>query len=252
MGNLGGWLGHAEARCLRVGSLKARLELDRARVLEIMARMREDQPEGVVQHQHAETEDTHVCEQNQEKPMVVAQHAGRSGAEYKSECARGNFNTDEHKKRAVPNPEYKLTSFAAWWRRVEKEERKFYKEVRKEEEDREKRKEEKEGRKERKKELLTKFFPNFENSPGGKPYLKGNTRDVNSSTLGAVGKLENRRTLVSTFLSDNNIFEIQFTLPEAAAAGSLKLVIEPTGTDRIGTIDYELPRTIVLSNTIGA
>tara|TARA_B100000795_G_C22755896_1_gene421467 strand:- start:760 stop:1446 length:687 start_codon:yes stop_codon:yes gene_type:complete len=53
----------------------------------------------------------------------------------------------------------------------------------------------------------------------------------------------------ATFM--NNIFEIQFTLPEAAAAGSLKLVIESTGTDRIGTIDYELPRTVVLSNTIG-
>ena len=123
--DLGGWLRHAEARCLRVGNLKARLELDRDRVLKIMARMKEDQPVVVVQHQLAGTEDTHVFELDQEKPVVVAQHTRRSEAEYERACVRKNITTYEHKKRAVPNPEYKLTSFAAWWRRVEKEERKF-------------------------------------------------------------------------------------------------------------------------------
>ena len=46
------------------------------------------------------------------------------------------YNKQYTKKRAVPSLDYKLTSYAAWWRRVEKEEIKFSKEVRKEEEDR--------------------------------------------------------------------------------------------------------------------
>ena len=80
--DLGGWLGHAEARCLRVGNLKSRMEMDRVRIMEIMARwkledtpsmsLREEDPHvgtGAetedmleVQHQHAGAEDTHVHE----------------------------------------------------------------------------------------------------------------------------------------------------------------------------------------------
>ena len=80
--DLSGWLGHAEARCLRVGNLKSRMEMDRVRILEIMDRwkhedtpsmpLREEDPhvdtgaetEALleVQHQHAGAEDTHVHE----------------------------------------------------------------------------------------------------------------------------------------------------------------------------------------------
>ena len=51
------------------------------------------------------------------------------------------------RKRAVPNhAEYKLTSYAAWWHRVEKLGTKFYKEVRRDEEKRRKMIDEKEKR----------------------------------------------------------------------------------------------------------
>ena len=126
--DLGTWLGHAEARCLRVGNLRARMELDKIRIIEIMARVKEYQPTVTVQHQPAESED--ILEPGQ--PVVVAEHAVRSEDPPKAP------RSDQHqqKKRAVPTPEYKLTSFAAWWRRVEKEGEKFYKEVRKNEDDR--------------------------------------------------------------------------------------------------------------------
>ena len=68
-----------------------------------------------------------------------------------------------------------LTSYTAWWTRVEKDERKFIREVKKGEE----RKEEENLRKEQKTEetkkmrkmFVRKFFPNCENSPGGSEKL---------------------------------------------------------------------------------
>ena len=60
--------------------------------------------------------------------------------------------------------------------------------MRKEEEARRKRKEESKERQKKKMNSVSKFFPNSENSPGGRPYLKG-LRTVDSSTLGAVGKI---------------------------------------------------------------
>jgi hypothetical protein len=80
---------------------------------------------------------------------------------------------------------------------------KTYKKVRKEEEDRKKRKEESKGRQERKKDFVSKFFPKYENSPGGKPYLQGILRNMASSTLGAVGKTSEKGTVVSNFLNSN-------------------------------------------------
>ena len=62
--------------------------------------------------------------------------------------------------RAVPSPVYNLTSYAAWWKRMEREETKFYKEVRKEEEIRRKKKEENRMNEEGKKDFVRKFFPN--------------------------------------------------------------------------------------------
>jgi hypothetical protein len=46
-------------------------------------------------------------------------------------------------------------------------------------------------------------------------------------------------------------FTVVFNLPEAAASSSLTLTIEPTGTDRSGTIDYELPRVVTFVDSIG-
>ena len=47
------------------------------------------------------------------------------------------------------------------------------------------------------------------------------------------------------------VFTVSFTLPEAAEDGSLTLTIEPTGSDRAGTIDYQLPRVVTLANSVG-
>ena len=75
----------------------------------------------------------------------------------------------------------------------------------KEEETRKKRKEESKGRQEKKKDFVSKFFPSFENSLGGRPFLRG-VRNMNSSTLGAVGKSSDMRAVVSN-LPTLNIFE---------------------------------------------
>ena len=96
--------------------------------------------------------------------------------------------------RAVPSPVYNLTSYAAWWKRIEREETKFYREVRNEEEIRRKKNEENRRKEEGKKDFVRKFFPNCKNSPGGKTYLNGPAgTDV---TPGAVGKIVNGRTVI--------------------------------------------------------
>ena len=41
--DLGGWLRHAEARCIRVGNLKSRMEMERVRMLEIMTRWKQEE-----------------------------------------------------------------------------------------------------------------------------------------------------------------------------------------------------------------
>ena len=146
-------------------------------------------------------EDTSVCEvldvnsRNEDPHVDMVQSEDPQETEH--DHVRVGDNKQHTKKRAVPSLEYKLTSYAAWWRRVEKDENKFYKEVRKEEEDRKKRKEESKGRQERKKDFVSKFFPKYENSPGGKPYLRGLIKNMDSSTLGAVGKTDDKGTVVS-------------------------------------------------------
>ena len=44
---------------------------------------------------------------------------------------------------------------------------------------------------------MSKFFPKYENSPGGKPYVRGLIKNMDSSTLGAVGKTDDKGTVVS-------------------------------------------------------
>ena len=151
----------------------------------------------VVQHQHAGAEDTHVLEQMMvlpeqdtcvtEDPPAVAEdtpvcevrvdnskkedpHVDEGQRKVRNEDSHGaeqhcvrvggykkNYDKSYTKRRAVPSLEYKLTSYAAWWRRVEKEEICFFKEVIKEEETRKKRKEENKGRHEKKKDFVSKF-----------------------------------------------------------------------------------------------
>jgi hypothetical protein len=90
-------------------------------------------------------------------------------------------------KRAGPTPEYKLTSYSAWWKRMERLEGQFYKEVAKEEVTRKNRKDENLKKEEGKKEFVRKFFPSCVSSPGGKVYLKG-LPDIDSTGRGDVGK----------------------------------------------------------------
>ena len=83
------------------------------------------------------------------------------------------------RKRAVPNhAEYKLTSYAAWWHRVEKLGTQFYKEVRRDEEKRRKMIEEKEKKRKDKESFVRKFFPSCENSPGGTLRLNAVRRNI--------------------------------------------------------------------------
>ena len=49
---------------------------------------------------------------------------------------------------------------------------------------------------------MSKFFPNCENSPGGRPYLKG-LKSEDSSTEGAVGKIRDGKSVLSKFLNFN-------------------------------------------------
>ena len=53
---------------------------------------------------------------------------------------------------------------------------------------------------------MSKFFPKYENSPDGKPYLRGLIRNMDSSTLGAAGKTSEKGTVLSN-LPNSNIFE---------------------------------------------
>jgi hypothetical protein len=219
--DLGRWLLNAEARCSRVGNRRARLDSDRDRITRIMAQWklardeksvhaheevepsRKDPPALEVLHAHADHVPTlQDVGKKKDPPVVDGQHARDGGTKSK----KIGKNKDPHviinsSKRAVPSPEYKLTSYAAWWKRVEKDEIDFYKEVRKEEEFRRKKREENRRKEEGKKKFLKKFFPNCDNSPGGKVYLRGVPR-TEYLTSGAVGKMVDGRTV----LSDNILY----------------------------------------------
>ena len=60
-----------------------------------------------------------------------------------------------------------LTSLAAWWHRVEKEERKFFREVTKESQSKYEDKLKKEKKQREKENFIKKFFPEYSSSPGG-------------------------------------------------------------------------------------
>ena len=227
------WLLHAEARCCRVGNLKARLDSDHQRITRIMdlwkqARVdkqvhaheeaepgREDPPTLEVlhtvaeplspvldggmkdppvvegRHEHAEGGSPEVGSGDVKDPPMVKEMHARAGCGRREDppvvevqrvhAVDGTMNDRimlNISTRAVPSPVYNLTSYPAWWKRVEREETKFYKEVRKEEEIRRKKGEENRRKEEGKKDFVRKFFPNCENSPGGKTYLNGATGTV--------------------------------------------------------------------------
>ena len=83
--------------------------------------------------------------------------------------------------------DYMLTSYAAWLRRIEKLENKFWKEVEKAESIRRQKKEELRKKQEEKETFIKKFFPSCYNSPGGTFRLRGGDR--NSTERVAIGKI---------------------------------------------------------------
>ena len=91
-------------------------------------------------------------------------------------------------RKAVPNcADYVLTSYAAWWHRMETETSNFFKDVRKEEKKRKLKQQERERKKREKEEFVRKFFPSCENSPGGTTRLLGGAA-TNTARSVAMGK----------------------------------------------------------------
>ena len=221
--DLGLWLRKCEERCLRVGELKRRLETDRVRVLGIM--------EGWPSNHHGRLEsvatraesslgaDLDCVEVNMDWGLATTSNPGRVvpsrdttqgpeevGARHPNitpNTRSGLEGVDGNRvklatRRTKPTPEYKLTSYAAWWRRIEHLEAPFYKEVRKEEDRRKKTKEEHVKKRKEKEDFVRKFFPSCSNSPGGTLHLR--KRDsANSTGQVAVGKMCESLTTNSIF-----------------------------------------------------
>ena len=112
-------------------------------------------------------------------------------------------------RRALTKPEkkpqparycadYALTSYAAWFKRIDKSDNQFWKEVEKEESFRRQKKEKLKKKQEQKETFIKKFFPGCNNSPGGTFRLRGGDRNINSTECVAMGKIwseESRTTL---------------------------------------------------------
>ena len=97
---------------------------------------------------------------------------------------------------------YCLTSLAAWWTRVEREEVKFMKGVVRENMIRDKKMIENVKVREKKENFVKKFFPTCANSPGGRQYITG----VSPTRKRAMEKIQNDediRTSAKTKLSNN-------------------------------------------------
>ena len=75
-----------------------------------------------------------------------------------------------------------LTSYTAWWSRVEKDERRFYREVEKENVKREEKMKELKEKRKGKENFVRKFFPTCESSPGGTQRLITTTKPIDVSS----------------------------------------------------------------------
>ena len=177
--NLGKWLEIAEQRCIRVGNLTRRLELERELVLRKMSEL---QARGA--------QDVQQCD-----GLHSLQEA--KGPDLKDENNLGK------KSLQKGNSDYCLTSYSAWWKRMEKVERKFEREVTKENEERRKKRMEKEKKKQEKENFVKKFFPNSTNSPGGTFRLDG----IISSRVSSVRKTGRAET-PSTSTNISNTYNI--------------------------------------------
>ena len=115
-----------------------------------------------------------------------------------------------HEARRKKKTGYCLTSLAAWWTRVEREEVKFMKGVVRENMIRDKKRIENVKVREKKENFVKKFFPTCANSPGGRQYITG----VSPARKRAMEKIQNDediRTSAKRKLSSN----IHFGLGQA-------------------------------------
>ena len=103
-----------------------------------------------------------------------------------------------------------LTSYTAWWRRVEKEEKKFYREIEKENIRREEKMKELKEKRKGKEDFIRKFFPTCESSPGGTQIIvMRKPLDVSPVRGRGSGKNVSGRSYL--FPARTNNFPINFT-----------------------------------------
>jgi hypothetical protein len=219
--DLGNWIRLAEERCLRVGNLRRRLEIEREWVIRRMEDMAIQRGCGVkyvsrngpgVLQRDGQNEvglDTHslAIQQGGGEQSVSGRRRDvlqRDGLHSQYHAVSGQV-TDLYnwwkvatdwaedvmiRRKTIPvrkgTTDYCLTSYTAWWRRIEKEERNFDKEVRKNNLERRKKDEEKEERRKVKEAFVRKFFPASCNSPGGTLKIISN----NSASGTGVGKMK--------------------------------------------------------------
>jgi hypothetical protein len=251
--DLGLWLLKGEERCIRVGNLKSRLAEERLEVLKKMrewatnhqekgSRMREtvwtDMAMGVASGRAEPSPEVEVLGVATHMAVdgVVGGRHPRNKPNTRS-CLKGRdtaLNMDTGVATGIAEPssksksqlardcaDYTLTSYAAWWRRIEKLEAKFEKEIRKEEDIRRKKLEENRRRKEEKEGFVRKFFPSCSNSPGGTFRLRREGQNINSTGSVAVGKNSDSIHTTSTTLPFMKNYVLQEKVISDSGRGDL-------------------------------
>ena len=218
--DIGLWMRLSEEKCLRVGNLKSRMLEEKARVLELM-RMIQDQEEGGARHPINQPNTT-CCQAgvgacpNSESNFeggnglltvrAVQESTGPAGVGARHPNITPNTRSGQEGAGDGGNCySSKLTSYAAWWKRMECAGNEFYSEVRKEEKERLLRKKENERKKKEKEDFVKKFFPSCSNSPGGTKYLHG-SKEKHSSRNMDVGKIDWNLISENSEILENNLF----------------------------------------------
>ena len=200
---LGLWLRLGEERCLRVGNLKSRLAEDKQRVL---SRMEEwNKRYGCKETRMVESMTGGQVNLSMGVATRIAEPSPRPGDLLGGRGARHPVNKPTTRRCLVGD--YVLTSYSAWWRRIEKIESQFWKEVEKDENRRRQKKEELRKKQEEKKMFVKKFFPRCDNSPGGTLRLRGGDRNTNSTEGVAMGKILSEESCTTSNLLRFNLQE---------------------------------------------
>ena len=232
--DLGLWLQKGEERCLRIGNLRKRMALEKEIVLRMMEDLKQEQEGGGARHPRNKPNTRGTLKEGESSSILetgvatvprraVPSHEAGTDTVPEGVGARHPGNKPNTRsclvgfdmkgksvatRRAVPNcADYVLTSYAAWWHRMETETSNFFKDVRKEEKKRKLKQQEREKKKREKEEFVKKFFPSCEDSPGGTTRLLGGAA-TNTARSVAMGKIRNGNLTenpqhLSTFNFDN-------------------------------------------------